>query len=96
MEGQDEGRPSQVCPCNNPDCPGEGGGFYVLAIRQEATVLIAGPFETHQEAIDRVADAWQLGWEVDPLNDAKWTSGRKRNPPFPPGEWNERLGVASN
>jgi hypothetical protein len=93
VQAENEAQTSKVCPCNNPERPGEGGGFYVLAIRQQETVLIAGPFETHEEAIARVADAWQLGWEDDPLQDATWTSGRTKSPPFPPGLWNERLGI---
>jgi hypothetical protein len=93
VEEESEAKPVAVCPCNNPECPGKGGGFYVLAVRQHETVLVAGPFETHEEAIARVADAWRLGWEDDPLDDAKWTSGRKNRPPYPPGLWNERLGV---
>jgi hypothetical protein len=51
VQAENEAQTSKVCPCNNPERPGEGGGFYVLAIRQQETVLIAGPFETHEEAI---------------------------------------------
>jgi hypothetical protein len=56
VEAENEAQTSKVCPCNNPERPGEGGGFYVLAIRQQETVLLAPGLADRREIPEKVTE----------------------------------------
>ena len=77
------------------------GGFYVSMIREAGTkaqrvALLAGPFDTHDEALALVDRATNLAFEVDPWSgfDAFGTV-RMKDEYRKPGVLNARLGIAT-
>lgn len=84
------------CTCGTPDCPFDGGGYYVLATRGKQKVPVAGPFETHAEAMDVLPRAWLMFWKWNAKNTFKWETVKMQDPPFPPAGMNELLGVSAN
>lgn len=61
-----------ACPCAEHDCPGDGGGYYVSIWDRLSNAghgrlgLLAGPYETHAEALSKVGRARELAAERDP------------------------------
>ena len=55
-----------ACLCEAPECPGNGGGYYVSLKRDRRVGLLLGPFETHAEALAHARDAFAKACDVDP------------------------------
>lgn len=71
--------------------------YYVSLVRGSRTALLAGPFETHAEALAMVDRATALANEVDPRShfDPFGTVSLPRYPWNPKGKLNLQLGVDS-
>jgi hypothetical protein len=69
--------------------------FYVSLIRGARTALLAGPFETHTEALAMVTRAAAEAERVDPRAfwDAHGTCSLPRAAGNPHGKLNDRLGI---
>lgn len=69
--------------------------YYVSLRRDSRTALLAGPFETHTEALGAVASATEEAYRTDPRShfDLHGTCSLPRNAGNPMGKLNERLGV---
>lgn len=55
-----------ACTCGDSGCPGIGDGYYVSVKDGLKFALLAGPYETHAEALDKVRRASDLASERDP------------------------------
>lgn len=68
--------------------------YYVSLRRGKRTALLAGPFETHSEALAYVGRAVKLAHELDPWAwfDAHGTCSLPRVSGNPPGKLNKLLG----
>ena len=69
--------------------------YYVSLIRDKRYILLAGPFATHQQALDMVDRAADAACEVDPTTwfDLRGTCSLPYSPSNPNGKLNQRLGV---
>lgn len=69
--------------------------YYVSLRRGSRTALIAGPFETHTEALAMVEPATKLANELDGWTwfDAFGTCSGPRLPTNPKGKLNSQLGL---
>lgn len=69
MRTQDQGVAANAGRCRNGRCCGEcdqpDRRFYVTVVDGPRSGLMAGPFETHQEALDRVDAANRVAQEAD-------------------------------
>ena len=59
------------CPCGDDRCPADGGGYYVSIWDRLSNAghgrlgLLAGPYDTHAEALAKVDAAKDLALEHD-------------------------------
>jgi hypothetical protein len=70
----------------------EGEGFYVSLIRGSRWALLAGPFDTQEEAEARELDAVHVARQVDPWADFD-AHGTCKAPTRRPGILNAKLGL---
>lgn len=54
-----------TCSCGESDCAGDGGGYYVSVRDGRRFGLLAGPYDTHAAALDKVRQARDLACERD-------------------------------
>jgi hypothetical protein len=88
---------AETCPCGpGAHADGEPGGFYVTARDGRRTAWLLGPYTTHGEALDRVADGSRLARQADD-RAAFYAFGTTRivSGPRPAGVLNSRLEAAS-
>jgi hypothetical protein len=55
-----------ACICEKPECPGEGGGYYVSVVNGLFYGLLLGPYDTHAEALANVDRGRSLADAADP------------------------------
>lgn len=67
--------------------------YYVDIIRDKRVALLAGPFETHDEALALVGEVRSIAYDVDPWTwfDLCGTCSLPRSPDNPVGKLNDRL-----
>jgi len=74
------------------------GSYYVTMLRGARVAFLAGPFDTHEAALEMVDAARDAAYEVDPFSwfDDFGTSSLKDNwaGPAPAGVLNRRLGIS--
>ena len=88
---ENAGRCTAVC-CGS--CDGPGRRFYVTVVRGERTGFLAGPFETHQAALDMVPAARRVANEVDPRTAFDGFGTVSMEPgPWPAGVLNANVGM---
>ena len=55
-----------ACTCGDSACAGIGGGYYVSVKDGRKFGLLAGPYETHSEAIAKIRAARDIPCHRDP------------------------------
>ena len=70
--------------------------FYVSLIREKRTALLAGPYDTHDEALQMVRPARRVASEIDPWSDFDLIGTCSLETATPPrGIINDRLTLAA-
>lgn len=54
------------CICERPECPSNGGRYYVTVRDHDRTGWLLGPYDTHAEALANVDRGNELACNADP------------------------------
>lgn len=69
----------------------------MLATRRKDEFTLAGPFDTADDAMEVLPQAWLFFWKLNPKNVYRWSIVKDlEGPPYPVGLLNEQLGLSTD